>query len=251
MSQNIESELQFFSKELEEPVYDEKVTQRVIKLADMPVGSLILDAGCGAGYWSRKFSINGCDTIGVDISEDLIEAARKQALPGQTFQVCDLNKELPFDKKFDGIFCGCVLHHLPEIKDVDLIIQNLTGCLKPGGKLIIIEPNGSNPIVRMSRFVGRLLVRILSVKIATENETMHSTKTYLRLMNASNLKTIEVESMKDIESMDPDSSSETENQNALIGFFVGIRRLLLSFFWKLLPDPYRGSAIMIVTVLED
>jgi len=49
----------------------------------------VLDAGCGAGQVTKMLSNWGCDAVGVDAAEKLIELART-AYPGLAFTVGDL-----------------------------------------------------------------------------------------------------------------------------------------------------------------
>lgn len=60
----------------------------------------VLDAGCGYGRWSGRFS----NYTGIDFSPDFIAEAKKR-YPDKDFLQADL-KSLPFkDKEFDVAFC--------------------------------------------------------------------------------------------------------------------------------------------------
>jgi len=116
----------------------------------------VLDAGCASGRLfgvlrekkvdpvrgqrdlveaQRKQTSNGVDYFGVDISENLIDIA-KRTYPEANFQVAD-GRNLPFpDNYFDKVFSISVLHHIPS---KDLRIQHLkemNRVLKPGGLLV-------------------------------------------------------------------------------------------------------------------
>ncbi len=98
-------------------------------------GKVILDAGCGNGYWARKLSTSARKVIGIDGSKELIEIAKKRGVPSNvTFKVVDLTKALPFkDSYFDLIISNMTLHYLPNIK---AIAKEFNRVLKKGGKII-------------------------------------------------------------------------------------------------------------------
>lgn len=249
MLQKLQSELQFFSKSSREPIYDRRLAERVIFLADLKPNSLILDAGCGEGYWGRAFANSGHQVVGIDLSSKVISRAVKKAVPGQSFLVGNLLEKLPFaNKHFDCIICGGILHHFPDKEGVNATVHNLYNCLKHRGKIILVEPNGSNPIVCLSRQIGRFLVRYYSKDIASENETMHSVKTYLGLLEKNKLKVLTVESCHH------DMSGKIKNsKNRLIDFMdmMGmIRRLLYNIIWATFPEPYRGNEVIIIAQLK-
>lgn len=99
-------------------------------------GGYVLDAGTGAGIPAAKFLVKkGFKVTGIDISEKMIEAAKKNVPEGE-FKVKNI-LELDFpDKTFDGIVCVYTLWHIPKEKHQE-IFQNFKRMLKPGGILMI------------------------------------------------------------------------------------------------------------------
>jgi len=59
---------------------DLKATQELVELCLIDRGNHVLDVGCGIGrtpcYIAKRL---GCDAVGVDISEKMIERSRKRA----------------------------------------------------------------------------------------------------------------------------------------------------------------------------
>ncbi len=98
-------------------------------------GNLVLDVGCGAGLKSKYLITKGLKVVGIDLSEDIIEIAKKE-VPGARFKVADITEPLEFDKKFDGIFAQAVLLHIPK-KDIKKVLANLLSPLKSEGYLYI------------------------------------------------------------------------------------------------------------------
>ncbi len=93
----------------------------------------VLDLGCGNGRFSELF--NQKQYVGIDISENLVEVARKK-YPDKKFIVYD-GLNLPFsENSFDLVFSIAVFHHLPKPIREKLFIQ-VKKILKPGGKFLI------------------------------------------------------------------------------------------------------------------
>src|ERR1035438_4620930 len=99
-------------------------------------GKRLLDFGCGTGQTSTQLAALGAFVVGIDISPELIELARRRAeLDGVTdhvqFQNVDLLKAPP--DSFDLILCSAVLHHV----DFRVVLPILRSYLKTGGKIVI------------------------------------------------------------------------------------------------------------------
>ena len=56
------------------------------KLPKDLIGARILDAGCGTGVLSRMLDKRGAEVVGVDISEKLIEVAKKRSRPNRNIE---------------------------------------------------------------------------------------------------------------------------------------------------------------------
>jgi len=104
----------------------------------------IIDIGCGDGTYTSvlKEKFKNVQFTGIDPAIEAIELAKKKDLE-INFLVGDLLDEstLPKDKYDLGIIRG-VLHHLPNA------YTGLENSKKLSNKLIIIEPNGNNPILK-------------------------------------------------------------------------------------------------------
>jgi ubiquinone/menaquinone biosynthesis C-methylase UbiE len=95
-------------------------------------GARVLDAGCGSGRDAEVLRSKGFDVTGVDISNGLLEVARKD-YPGISFVFGDLLK-LPFPKdSFDGIWAQASLVHLETIEDTQKAVGEFYRVLKAGG----------------------------------------------------------------------------------------------------------------------
>lgn len=98
-------------------------------------GDKVLDIGCGNGRFCEIIQEAGADYTGIDISEKLIEIAKKK-FPKGMFIVGDaLNIPFP-EKSFDKVYAIALLHHIPS-KDFRLkVLNEAKRVLKKNGLLI-------------------------------------------------------------------------------------------------------------------
>jgi trans-aconitate methyltransferase len=101
----------------------------VVEWLNPQPGERILDLGCGDGALTIKLKKLGCEVVGVDASENLIQAA--QAL-GLDAHVMDGHK-LEFDRPFDAVFSNAALHWMQQPEQV---IAGVARSLKPGGRFV-------------------------------------------------------------------------------------------------------------------
>ena len=103
-------------------------------------GEKILDAGCGHGRDAKFFSDLGYEITGVDLSEKLLEIARKNA-PKAEFYLMDMrNLAFPSDY-FDGIWARASFLHIPK-KDSRKTLDEFYRVLKPNGLLYLSVKEG-------------------------------------------------------------------------------------------------------------
>lgn len=106
---------------------------------DWPLGDLagkrVLEAGSGAGRFTRILGRNGADLFTFDYS-GAIDANRNNnaAIGTVTFMQCDI-LDMPFAPgRFDYVFCHGVLQHTPDPKGA---FMALAGMVAPGGRISI------------------------------------------------------------------------------------------------------------------
>lgn len=98
-----------------------------------------LDAGCGAGTYTRFIAAQGITVIGLDYSYPSIQKAKSRSDHSITWCVADINK-IPFQSQFfDGAICFGVIQALNNSSQA---IQGLTKMVKPGGYVYIDALNG-------------------------------------------------------------------------------------------------------------
>jgi SAM-dependent methyltransferase len=99
----------------------------------------VLDCGCGVGWLAYFLAQSGYETVGVDVSAQAVDLARRHPLfhdwAAPEFVVGD-SEELAFDGSFDVVTFFDSLHHsIDEQKAVDRAYR----ALKPGGVCIASE----------------------------------------------------------------------------------------------------------------
>jgi 2-polyprenyl-3-methyl-5-hydroxy-6-metoxy-1,4-benzoquinol methylase len=108
-------------------------TNRFISL--LKPGDLVLDVGCAGGLKSKYFIQNKLRVVGIDISEKMIEIAKKEAPTGIFFSL-PLEDIRKLDYSFEAIFMQAVLLHVPK-KEVFARLREVVAKLKPGGYLYV------------------------------------------------------------------------------------------------------------------
>jgi SAM-dependent methyltransferase len=100
----------------------------------IPVGSDVLDLGCGAGVPMTRALAAGRHVTGVDISARQVELARA-AVPEATFIRADMSGLDLSPASFDAVVAFYSLTHVPRA-DLPGLLAAVRGWLRPGGLLI-------------------------------------------------------------------------------------------------------------------
>ncbi len=117
---------------------DPAALARLVKVADLPPDSQILDAGCGPGLVSAAFLEAGHRIYGVDLSGEMITRARARCAPfgdRATFAQTTV-----FDPSlwgpFDATISRYVLHHLTD--PAEFLFRQVE-LLRPGGLVVLCD----------------------------------------------------------------------------------------------------------------
>jgi ubiquinone/menaquinone biosynthesis C-methylase UbiE len=116
-------------------------------------GKRLLFYGSG-GHFSliRKFVQLGSEVVAIDISPEtvagLIRAIEREGYQGRSTAIEMDCEALDFeDESFDIVFARSIVHHL----DVEKSLKEIKRVLKPNGKLAVLEPLGTNPLINLYR----------------------------------------------------------------------------------------------------
>jgi len=105
-------------------------------------GLAVLDVGCGTGAITRgivEAVAPGGRVVGVDVSEALIAAARREhgTVPGLVFELHDVYR-LPFRSAFDVVTAARVLQWVARPADA---IAAMSRAARPGGRVLVLDFN--------------------------------------------------------------------------------------------------------------
>ena len=110
-----------------------KETQILIKNLDPNPNELILDAGCGSGFYSKLIFDKGARVAGIDISKNMIKEYRANKFIGVVGNL----EYLPFSIKFDKILCAGALEF---VSNPNKTIREFNSVLKNNGILVLLYP---------------------------------------------------------------------------------------------------------------
>ncbi|MBC8509653.1 MAG: class I SAM-dependent methyltransferase [Chloroflexi bacterium] len=128
-----------------------KIPEQLLRLAEFPSSGSLLDVGGGTGRVAQYFLGMAIDIIVTDISVEMLEQAKSK----HGLNVVGSQSEmLPFQSNhFDRIIMVDALHH---VYDQSSTARDLWRVLKPGGRLIIEEPDLAKELVKLIAFAEKL-----------------------------------------------------------------------------------------------
>jgi SAM-dependent methyltransferase len=127
----------FQNREMEQPLMFELVPKDLH-------GKKLLDLGCGPGIHVKEYVNRGAESIGIDLSKEMIKLA-KQHCPQARFEKGNINELDLENGSFDIITSSLAFDH---IKDLEGVIAKIKDLLKAKGLFIFSVPH---PIKQMFR----------------------------------------------------------------------------------------------------
>ncbi len=126
-----------FKSERQQPAFD-----LMDLLEDCGTGARILDLGCGTGELTRRLHerLGASETLGIDRSAAMLQAARQQTVAGLSFAQQDIATLIADPTEFGGfdiVFSNAALQWLP---DHATLWPGLARLVAPGGQLAIQIP---------------------------------------------------------------------------------------------------------------
>ncbi|QDV36132.1 class I SAM-dependent methyltransferase [Tautonia plasticadhaerens] len=119
---------------------DPDALARLVSAADLSPNALVLDSGCGPGLVAEALLEAGHRVVGVDLSHEMIDRARRRCERfggNATFLLGSIHDpELSRFAPFDASVSRYVLHH---IQDPLLFVVRQATLLRPGGVLVLSD----------------------------------------------------------------------------------------------------------------
>jgi SAM-dependent methyltransferase len=121
-------------------------------LNDQPNLGTVVEIGCGVGAPAQYLMGRYERYIGIDQSEEMIEAARlfNQGNPRAKFLVRNARAPDLEPAVADTILSSGALHHMTEL---DEVMESLVRIARIGAYLVVIEPQNGNPLLQLMRWV--------------------------------------------------------------------------------------------------
>jgi SAM-dependent methyltransferase len=157
--QDKQKERYFWDKVARERIYAAFDDREYLQIFDTALemdlaGKVIVDIGCASGVSSALLASRGARVLGIDISEDLIEQAKrtwKAYEPEIDFSTGDAEHLNIESNTVDACFLGGVLHHFPKRMQV---FAEILRVLRSTGKIIAVEPNRLDIMERIEWMVA-------------------------------------------------------------------------------------------------
>jgi glycosyltransferase involved in cell wall biosynthesis len=108
------------------------------------LGDTVFEIGAGLGNLTGRLMARKLSYVAAEKDSLYLHALRNRFLRTPSVTVCELDPENPADyamwaDQFDTALCVNVLE---SVSDPAAVLESLWGCLKPGGDLIVLVPQG-------------------------------------------------------------------------------------------------------------
>lgn len=140
--------------------YYDRQLEEVLALIKARPSAKVLEIGCGTGTESLWLALSGAHVVALELKQDRLDVAQaRKNIVEELWQQkleCHFQKksflDLELENYFDIIWMEQAFHHLEPREQV---VRKIASVLKPGGQVIISEPNAANPLVQIRFFQRR------------------------------------------------------------------------------------------------
>jgi glycosyltransferase involved in cell wall biosynthesis len=122
------------------------------------LGDTVLEIGAGLGNLTGRLMARKLNYVAAEKDPLYLHALRNRFLRTPSVTVCRLDPENPADytrwkEGFDSALCVNVLE---SVEHPQQVIESLGGCVKPGGNLLVLAPQGPALYGSLDRAMGHL-----------------------------------------------------------------------------------------------
>lgn len=179
-----------YTKEIRKSTHKKITTKIVFQLLGNVKGKRILDCGCGAGLESASLAKRGAKVFACDVSESMIELARKNDETGSVKFFQGDYEDLKFGKGFfDRILFFWTLHYK---KDMARILKKLGKFLKQRGEIILVEPHPMREMMKHTKNYFTKATKFKTWNGIKVNYYFPKVSDYLNTSSKANLRVVEV-----------------------------------------------------------
>lgn len=143
--------------------YVSELGKGVVELLNPKSGEKILDLGCGTGDLAHLISRSGAVVIGMDLSTQMIEAA-KGKFPEINFYVGNAENFKLFEQ-VDAVFSNAALHWMKNPREVIKCVWNV---LNKGGRFVA-EFGGKGNVENVIKATGKVLDKDYGIDVSKLN----------------------------------------------------------------------------------
>jgi len=116
-----------------------RVRSQVVDFANARKGFTVLDVATGTGQQAFAFAKRGYDVIGVDLTETMLEIARKNNKKGGVkFETADATHLRFEENSFDVSSISFALHDMPQ-NVREKALQEMVRVTRPNGVIVIVD----------------------------------------------------------------------------------------------------------------
>ena len=130
--------------------YRELILPAVLAQLQVARGRRVLDVCCGQGVLGRALAERGVNSVGVDASPTLVEAAHKRAGPLERHLVGDA-RDLPAALGGEAFDAAAIVLALQDLDPIEPVLSGVAGLLRPGARLAIVL---THPCFRIPKRTG-------------------------------------------------------------------------------------------------
>ncbi len=138
----------------------------------VPKGGRALELGCGTGVYTRWLTQRGFEVVAMDISAAMIEEARKKCPDAAFFEGnCeDPISAIGAETVGDGFDLVIGINTFSYYPNKRAALANYAALLKPGGRFVIIDMNGSSFFYRLMSWMNKNEMRQWLPEISEVNK---------------------------------------------------------------------------------
>ncbi|MGB2713497.1 MAG: class I SAM-dependent methyltransferase [Vicinamibacterales bacterium] len=133
--------------------YLQRHVDALLQFGNITSADRILEVGCGMGRYTLLLARRGIQIEGLDLSPVLLARLRAYAagsFDGPLYEADIAHPPSELIGRFDGVIALFALHHM---RDLTAIFTSMFRLVKPGGRVVFLEPNPYNPLYYLQMLV--------------------------------------------------------------------------------------------------